>query len=82
MIHTSSTPLDYPQDASLTDVLLDFNINNTPPDKPAIIDGLSGKVVFTYSSFRSGVRKIARHLHHELGIGSGVTVGIFSTNRV
>ncbi|CAK7224274.1 hypothetical protein SEUCBS140593_005519 [Sporothrix eucalyptigena] len=81
MIHTHRERLDYPQDASLTDVLLEHNLNNTPHDKPAIIDGLSGEVVFTYSSFRTGVRQVARHFHYELGIGPGVTVGIFSTNR-
>lgn len=66
----------------MTDVLLHHNLNNAPPDKPAIIDGLSGEVVFTYASFRESVRKVARHLSTEMGVAPGAVVGILSTNRV
>lgn len=77
-----SQQLQYPQDVSLTELLLNHNLNNTPDDKPAIIDGLSGQVVFTYASFRSGVRKIARHLQTVVDVQPGQVVGILSTNRV
>ncbi|KAH7367113.1 4-coumarate-CoA ligase [Plectosphaerella cucumerina] len=43
MIYSSQQPLSYPKDATLTDLLLHHNINNTPDDKPAIIDGISGE---------------------------------------
>ncbi|KAH7051148.1 4-coumarate-CoA ligase [Macrophomina phaseolina] len=44
MIHCTNEILDYPRDATLTDILLNYNFNNTPPQKPAIIDGASGEV--------------------------------------
>lgn len=81
-IYRNPEPLQYPKDATVTDVLLQYNLNNAPPNKPAIIDGLSGEVVFTYASFRNSVRKVARYLSTEVGIGSGAVVGILSTNRV
>jgi acyl-CoA synthetase (AMP-forming)/AMP-acid ligase II len=82
MIYRSAEALDYPKDVTLTELLLNYNLNNTPAEKPAIIDGISGQVVFTYASFRSAVRKIARHLRDEVGIEPGDVVGILSTNRV
>lgn len=75
-------PLSYPKDATVTDVLLHHNLNNSPPDKPAIIDGYSGEVVFTYASFRDSVRKVARHLLREAGVAPGDVVAILSTNKV
>ena len=82
MVYSSQQPLSYPKDATLTNLLLHHNINNTPDDKPAIIDGISGETVFTYSSFRLGVRKTARYLQHVVGVKPGNVVGILSTNRV
>ncbi|KAF7554420.1 hypothetical protein G7Z17_g2927 [Cylindrodendrum hubeiense] len=80
-IYTSHKPLSYPKDATITDVLFHHNLNNTPAEKPAIIDGISGEVVFTYSSFRASVRKVAHHLRHEVGVEPGSVVGILSTNK-
>lgn len=81
-LYTNPEKLQYPKDISLTEVLLYHNLNNTPDDKSAIIDGYTGETVFTYASLRTGVRKIARHLSNELGIGKGSVVGILSTTKV
>ncbi|KAG8162978.1 hypothetical protein KVR01_007456 [Diaporthe batatas] len=80
-LYTNPEKLQYPKDTSLTEVLLYHNLNNTPDDKPTIIDGYTGETVFTYTSFRTGVRKIARHFSKELGIGTGDVVGILSTTK-
>ncbi|KAH6886157.1 4-coumarate-CoA ligase [Thelonectria olida] len=45
MIYRSAEALDYPKDVTLTELLLNYNLNNTPAEKPAIIDGISGQVV-------------------------------------
>lgn len=81
-IYTNPEKLNYPKDTSLTEILLYHNLNNTPGDKPTIIDGYSGETVFTYASFRTSVRKIARHFSLELGIRQRTVVGILSTTKV
>lgn len=81
-IYANPEKLQYPKDATLTDILFYHNLNNTPSEKSSIIDGYSGKVVFTYASFRSSVRKVARHFSYELGIGQRTVVGILSTTKV
>ncbi|RNJ60325.1 hypothetical protein D7B24_008707 [Verticillium nonalfalfae] len=43
MIYTSQHVLEYPKDLTLTELLLNYNLNHTPDNHPAIIDGLSGK---------------------------------------
>ncbi|KAK7409176.1 hypothetical protein QQX98_008669 [Neonectria punicea] len=80
-IYSSQEPLNYPQDATITDVLFDYNLNNTPEDTPAIIDGISGEVAFTYGSLRTSVRRVAHHLQHQVGLKPDSVVGILSTNR-
>lgn len=80
-IYTHPQRLRYAEDTTLSQILLHHNLNGTPGSKPAIIDGYSGETVYTYDSFRTSVRKVARHLVHELGIGRGTVVGILSTNR-
>ena len=82
MIYQSSETLDYPRDASLTDLILNYNLTNAPPEKPAIIDGPTGEIVYTYASFRESVRKIAQYLQNELHLRRGTVVGLFSTNKV
>ncbi|KAH6988998.1 4-coumarate-CoA ligase [Ilyonectria sp. MPI-CAGE-AT-0026] len=67
-IYRSKEPLSYPQDATITDVLFHHNLNNTPANKPAIIDGITGE-------------KVANHLRHEVGVKPGSVVGILSTNK-
>lgn len=81
MIYTSAEALDFPRNVTLTELLINYNLNNTPEDKPAIIDGISGETVFTYATFRSAVKKLARHLSHEVRIRPGDVVGILSTNK-
>lgn len=82
MIYQSDTPLWYPRDATITDLLLNYNLTNTPADKAAIIDGPTGKTVFTYASFRDAVRRVANHLQRQLSLRRGDVVGILSTNKV
>lgn len=81
-IYANPEKLQYPKDTTLTEVLLYHNLNNTPDDKPSIIDGYSGETVFTYASFRTGVRKVARHFSRELGIRQRTVVGILSNTKV
>lgn len=78
----SSGPLDYPPDKTLTQILLDTNLNSTPSNKPAIVDGPTGKVAYTYRSFRDGVNKLAAWLHETYKTKQGMTVAILMTNTV
>ncbi|KAK7707916.1 hypothetical protein SLS63_013597 [Diaporthe eres] len=80
-IYANPEKLQYPKDTTLTEVLLYHNLNNTPDEKPSIIDGYSGETVFTYASLRTSVRKLARHFSHELGIKQRTVVGILSTTK-
>lgn len=82
MIFRSPTALEYPKDATVTDVFLYSNPNNTPSDKPAIIDGPTGEIVFTYESLRVAVKKFARYLQSEAGVKPGTVVAILSTTKV
>ena len=82
MIYTSEASLDYPADATLTQILLYRNLGGASADKSAIIDGASGKVAYTYRSFRNGVEKLATHLRGTLKIEQGMTIGILMTNTV
>ncbi|GME49421.1 4-coumarate--CoA ligase-like 7 [Neofusicoccum parvum] len=81
MIYRSPTALEYPKDATVTDVFLYSNPNNTPSDKPAIIDGPTGEIVFTYESLRVAVKKFARYLQSEAGVKPGTVVAILSTTK-
>jgi 4-coumarate--CoA ligase len=82
MVYVSPQTLEYPKDATLTDILLEFNFNQTPPEKPAIIDGPSGVTVFTYDGFRTGVKKVANHLHHNFSLRPGTVIAILSFTNV
>lgn len=82
MIYRSHQELHYPEHADLTNILFDYNLQGTPSNKPAVIDGPTGDVVFTYESIRDAVRRVAGHLQTELKIQPGTVVGILSTNRV
>lgn len=81
-IYANPEKLQYPKDTTLTEVLLYHNLNNTPDDKPSLIDGYSGDTIFTYASFRTSVRKVAHHFSHELGIKQRTVVGILSNTKV
>ncbi|KAF4547704.1 AMP-binding enzyme 1 [Elsinoe fawcettii] len=81
MIYHSKERLNYPRDITLTDLILNRNITNTPAEKPAIIDGLTGTPLFTHASLRTAVRKVAHYLQHELRLQKGEVVAIFSYNK-
>ncbi|KAL1856378.1 hypothetical protein Daus18300_010750 [Diaporthe australafricana] len=81
-IYTNPEKLQYPKDATLTEILLYHNLNSTPSNKPTIIDGYSGETIFTYSGFRTSVRKVANHFYHRLGIRQRTVVGILSTTKI
>lgn len=82
MVYTSEYTLDYPADAAIPNLLLDYNIGGRSHDSPAIIDGPTGKVVYTYASLRLSVRGFAKYLQDELGIVRGTVVGILDFNTV
>lgn len=82
MIYSNPDPLSYPTDATVTELLFNHNLNSTPPNKPAIIDGITGEVVFTYATFRESVKKMASHFRDHLKLGPGSVVGILSTTKV
>ena len=77
-----ATPFTYPNNATITEILLKHNLNNTADDRAAIIDGISGKVDFTYSSLRQGVQTLATYFASELYIKPGDVVGILSFPKV
>ncbi|KAL3418177.1 phenylacetyl- ligase [Phlyctema vagabunda] len=82
MVYTSNHVLEFPKDATITNVLLDYNIGGVSLDKPSIIDGHSGKVVYTYSSLRCAVRRMARYLQVELNVRKGSVVSLLAFNTV
>lgn len=82
MIYTAEKRLLYPKDATIPNLFLDYNLSNTPLDKPAIIDGPSGVVVYTYGSLRTATRKFANYLRSHLNIRQGTVVSILSLNTV
>lgn len=81
MVYTAE-PLEYPKDTTLPELFLEVNINNVAPDKPAIIDGLSGATIHTYSSLRASVRRVANYLRGEIKLPHGAVVGILAPNSV
>ncbi|KAH7419737.1 4-coumarate-CoA ligase [Cadophora sp. MPI-SDFR-AT-0126] len=82
MVYTSDYALEYPEDATISNVLLDYNIGGRSPESPAIIEGLTGEVVYTYSSLRLGVRRLATYLQQNFGIRRGTVVSILAFNTV
>jgi acyl-CoA synthetase (AMP-forming)/AMP-acid ligase II len=81
MVYTAE-PLNYPEGTTLPDLLLELNVNSAPPERPAIIDGISGATVYTYSSLRSTVRRLANYLRTEIKLPHGAVVGVFAANSV
>jgi len=70
----------YP-DVTIPEVsLTDFILKSKPElqDKPALIDGASGRAL-TYAEFGDAVRRVAASLHRR-GFRKGDVFGIFSTN--
>lgn len=81
MVYTAE-PLEYPEVTTLSQLLLEQNVNDVPADKPTIIDGISGKTVYTYSSFRTAVKKVANYLQTAIGVPQGSVVAILASNSV
>ncbi|KAH7389976.1 hypothetical protein BKA66DRAFT_568886 [Pyrenochaeta sp. MPI-SDFR-AT-0127] len=71
-----------PAAASIPNLLLNYNPRSIPNDKPAIIDGPSGKTVFTYATFRNAVKHFAVYLRDEVGVKPGDVVAFYSGTRV
>lgn len=69
-------------DVDITSLVLDHNLKDSPLNKPAIIDGLSGDVVYTYASLRDKIRLFAGFLQEELHVSPGDVVAYLSYNTV
>lgn len=82
MGYDSDYVLEYPQDATISNLLLNYNLQNTPLNKPALIDGLSGEVVYTYQSLRIAIRKLAKYLQDNVHIRRGSIVSLMASNTV
>ncbi len=82
MVYTSEYTLDYPEDATISNILLDYNIGGVSPNTPAVIDGPSGSLIYTYSSLRRAVRQLAKFLQDNLQIKRGTVVCILAFNTV
>lgn len=82
MLYSSQMNLQFPQTASLTEVLLEQNLKNVASNKSAVVDGVTGRVAYTYESIRLGVEKLAIYLHHELHIERGMRISLLATNSV
>src|SRR6476469_6650646 len=63
-------------EVSITDFI--FETTSKFPDKPALIDGLTGRTL-TYAQFEDAVRRTAASLAQK-GFSKGDVFGIFSTN--
>jgi acyl-coenzyme A synthetase/AMP-(fatty) acid ligase len=82
MVYHSDYVLDYPEDATISDIFFDYNIGGASPNTPAIIDGLSGETSYTYASLRTAVRRFARYLQETLHVARGDVVCILAFNTV
>ncbi|KAJ4988553.1 4-coumarate-CoA ligase [Stagonosporopsis vannaccii] len=82
MVYSSEYVLDYPDEASISDLLFDYNIGGALPSTRSIIDGPTGEVIYTYSSLRSAVRRFAAYLQRNLQIGRGDVICILAFNTV
>jgi hypothetical protein len=67
---------------TLPGLLLELNVNNVANDRPAIINGISGETVYTYSSLRAALRRVANYLRTEVKLTHGTFVGILANNSV
>ncbi|OOQ91324.1 4-coumarate-CoA ligase [Penicillium brasilianum] len=79
MVYTAEA-LECPKGTTLPGLLLKLNVNNVADDRPAMIDGISGETVYTYSSLRAAVRRVANYLRTEVKLTHGTVVGILATN--
>jgi acyl-CoA synthetase (AMP-forming)/AMP-acid ligase II len=81
MVYTAEA-LECLKGTTLPDLLLELNVNNVANDRPTIIDGISGETVYTYSSLRTAVRRVANYLRTEIRLAHGTVVGILAKNSV
>ncbi|KAL5333088.1 hypothetical protein BJX70DRAFT_403913 [Aspergillus crustosus] len=79
MVHVVE-PLDYPAGTTLPQLLLELNVNSVATDHPAIIDGCSGRTIYTHGSFRSAVARVANYLLTNIGFSHGCVVAILASN--
>ncbi|KAL4869902.1 hypothetical protein BDV12DRAFT_184856 [Aspergillus spectabilis] len=79
MVYTAEA-LECPKGTTLPDLLLELNVNNAADDRPAIIDCISGETVYTYSSLRTAVRRVAHYLRTGVKLTHGTVVGILANN--
>jgi hypothetical protein len=70
------------RDIDIPQLILECNSRNTVPEKPAIIDGYTGQVVYTYRSLREDITTFAGFLQHQLRVGRGDVVSYLSLNTV
>jgi acyl-CoA synthetase (AMP-forming)/AMP-acid ligase II len=82
MVYKSKYVLDYPQDATISDIFLHYNIGGVAPDASAVIDGPTGNIIYTYSTLRSAVRRLAKYLQDHLQIKRGMVVSLLAFNTV
>ncbi|KAH7061962.1 4-coumarate-CoA ligase [Paraphoma chrysanthemicola] len=82
MVYTSDYVLDYPTDATISDLFFDYNLGGASSTASAILDGLSGETFFTYASLRLAVRRFAKYLQETLRVQRGDVVCILSFNTV
>ena len=80
MIINAGQKLGFPEDATIPSLLSETS--NLETARIAIIDGPSGQIVYTHSSFRHAVIRLAQHFHHCGGIRPGSVVGLLDTNNV
>lgn len=66
----------------IPDLILDYNLKGVVPEKPAIIDGLTGQTVYNYSNLRDRIRHFGGFLQHILSIKKGDVVSYLSLNTV
>lgn len=71
----------YP-DIDISELILDYNLKGVDSTKPAIIDGYSGRTVYSYGSLRHRIEKFGGFLQQVLSIKKGDVVSYLSFNTV
>jgi len=66
----------------IPELILDHNLQGSAPDAPAIIDGYTGKVVYTYANLRHSISIFGGFLQQTLAIDKGDVIAYLSLNTV
>lgn len=82
MASTLTRPFTFPEDVTITDLLLQWNPYNMSAAKPAIIDGVTGQIAYTHASFRTSVKKLAVYLRRTFQVRQDRTVCVLLRNNV